>query len=1606
MTRFRKIGLIVAASLAGLALAVIIGGLVIVQTDWFRNMVRAKIVAAAEDATGGKTEIGSFSFEWRHLRAQVRNFVIHGLEPVGAPPLFRANLVEADLKLISPFSGFVNLAYLLLDTPQANVIVYPDGSTNIPAPKVKPKSSNKTGLETIVDLAIGHFDLRNGSLTFADRKMDLNASGSNFRAQLGYDAMNPSYAGEIDISPLNLKYGANLPLDVDVKLPVRALKDRIELTNAQLSTPQSRIVVSGAMDHLIAPHTSAHLNARIGLDEVRRAAGLTTTLDTAHGPSVLTADVAASMDSARIQVQTARIRLGQSNIEASGTLKDTNRSSALQFNSTLALSEIGRLLRVAARPEGTARIGGNASLDANNNYFIRANLDARHVAFQQGSTALSGIDLGSAIEADPRRIALNGLRLSALGGDFTGDAALQDMAQFHLAGSLHNFDIAQVMQIVAHRPLGYDGIVSGPVQADGNVENLSALAARANLAIAPGPHGIPVTGRIDADYQGQAGAVTLANSYIALPHTRLDVSGSLGETVQVKLVSRDFADFRPVAAIPITFESGGSAVVNAAVTGNVTAPRIAGNVAVIDFAVENRPFNRFTAAVNASPSSAAIQNAVLSRGNLQARFSASAGLHDWKPLDNDPLRADATIRNADLKDVLALAGQADLPMSGALTADAHVNGTIGGPRGSASFSVLDGTLEGERFDSLTAHATMTDRAITVPSLAWIAGPSRLDANAEFQHPLNDLKQGTITAHVATNQIQIAQFHSLVRDRPGLRGIVTVNADATANMQPSGVEVASLNANIGAHGLQMQGKSLGDLTATANTAGGAIRYNAVSDFVGSNIRVNGQSELAGNHQTRANAVISNLPIDRVLAVAGEGNLPVTGTLAASAQMSGTLQDPHATLSLTIDRGSAYREPFTRLQAAVNYSNQLIDVPQFHIDDGPSSVDLAASFAHPANDLHNGEVKFRVRSNPIQLGRIHAVQEEKPGLNGVLQLTADGAATLRTNRDPLFSSLDVDFSANGLSMNRQNLGDVTATVSTRGGTAEFNLKSDLGRANIQGNGRVQLAGDYPVTAQLSFSNLTYRGLSPLLGTAAQPFDASTDGQVNVSGPISNASQLRASARLTKLEAHSVPTQAGAPPRTNFHVDNAGDIVVALANNTVTVRSFRLSGPSTNFALSGTASLQAPQAINVHAEGNLKLDALEAFNSSIFSSGNVALNATVTGTTAKPEVLGTLQLQKASFNMMDLPNGLSNANGAIAFNRTQAIIQDITGETGGGKVTLTGEVTYGGPQRQFRVQATANRVRIEYPQTVTTEVSARLSLDGTSTASLVTGTVMINDVALHSSSDMGSILTSVAPPPSSSPPSTGLLAGMRFDIHILTAPGVQFRTTLTQDLQADADLTLRGTPDRPGMLGRVTVTEGEVVFFGNKYTINQGAISFFDPHKIEPVLNIDLETTVQGVDVSLSVSGPVDRMKLSYRSDPPLQFQQIVSLLASGKAPTTDPVLAAHQPAAPAQNLEQAGASTLLGQAVANPVSGQLQRLFGVTKLSIDPQIIGTTNTPQATLTLQQQITREITFTYIQDVTQSNPQIIRVEWAINPQWSVVLLRDINAEFNMNFFYKKRFR
>src|SRR5882762_9177843 len=94
MSRTGRILRNIGIGLAAIILIVVVAGLIVVRTQRFQEYVKQKIIAAITSGTGGKTEIGSFSFDPSHLSAHVENLVIHGTEPAGAAPFLRVAQVD------------------------------------------------------------------------------------------------------------------------------------------------------------------------------------------------------------------------------------------------------------------------------------------------------------------------------------------------------------------------------------------------------------------------------------------------------------------------------------------------------------------------------------------------------------------------------------------------------------------------------------------------------------------------------------------------------------------------------------------------------------------------------------------------------------------------------------------------------------------------------------------------------------------------------------------------------------------------------------------------------------------------------------------------------------------------------------------------------------------------------------------------------------------------------------------------------------------------------------------------------------------------------------------------------------------------------------------------------------------------------------------------------------------------------------------------------------------------------------------------------------------------------------------------------------------------
>ena len=820
-------------------------------------------------------------------------------------------------------------------------------------------------------------------------------------------------------------------------------------------------------------------------------------------------------------------------------------------------------------------------------------------------------------------------------------------------------------------------------------------------------------------------------------------------------------------------------------------------------------------------------------------------------------------------------------------------------------------------------------------------------------------------------------------------------------------LTSVTGEAGARNLRFDGQSYGDFTAKASTTGQRVSYDVISNFAGSDIKVAGNTDLVRGYPTTADANIHSLPVERLLTVAKRSDIPARGILSGTAHVTGNATNPQGSVDLNLAKAVVYEETIDNVHAKVSYLSQRIDIPMLEIVSGASRIEVTARYDHPADNLKTGDLQFRVNSNRIELASIRNVQKLRPGLGGTLQIATSGAAAVReTAPQLLFRDLNADIGATGITAQSKNFGDVTLKAATNAGRVNFALDSNLADAAIHSKGSAQLSGDYPINAELSFNNVLWSHVQPLLGpTTGEPpaFDAVTEGQVVVSGPVLKTDQLRGSLQIAKLQLNTVPRQgANEKPIT---IQNEGPIAATLDRGVIRIDNAHFVGPQTDIKATGSAAVATTQQMDFNINAKTNLGILQNFSQDIYASGDVALGGTIRGTMNKPLVNGKLELQNASLNHVSLPNGLSNANGSVIFNGTTATVRNITAESGGGKITLSGFATLSDTLR-LGLRAVANNVRFRTQQGASIVASAFLNLTGTTQSSLASGIVTINRVTYAPQSDIGSILTRSAPPVQAPTTPQPLLDNMRLDIRVRTSTATTVQASLAQNVQLSADLRVRGTATRPGILGRVDITEGDVVFFGSEYRVSSGSIAFYNPVRIEPILNVTLETQAKGVSVVLTVTGPVDNMKLSYTSDPPLQFQEIVGLLAAGKTPTSDPTLLANQPSQPQQNFQQMGESAILSKAIADPVASRLQRVFGVSQLKIDPTFTSGSDLPQARVTLQQQVATNITFTYVTALEDPNMQIVRIEWAMNPQWSAMANRDENGIFSINFLYKKQFR
>ena len=728
--------------------------------------------------------------------------------------------------------------------------------------------------------------------------------------------------------------------------------------------------------------------------------------------------------------------------------------------------------------------------------------------------------------------------------------------------------------------------------------------------------------------------------------------------------------------------------------------------------------------------------------------------------------------------------------------------------------------------------------------------------------------------------------------------------------------------------------------------------------------------------QASLAAKNFRAEDLLALAGY-SLPVTGTVNAVADLHGTKDDPRGTARFQLADGTVDGLPVKSASANVTFINQEAQFSDVSIAEDGARVSGNAQY-----NLRTTAFRFNLNGTNFRLSEFRQLQGPRLRTSGTLSFAARGSGTQAA---PI---IDADVSLRDFTINGQRIGDLSGVAKTTRGVMRVQARSSSDLASIDVDGTVVMRNNFDANLTL---NLTRLDAGPLLKMATAGRFA---GQSTLSGALHLAGPLRQPNLLTvegNLGEFMVAIES-------VKVQNEGPLRFVIADDVLRLEQFKIAGTNTTLTARGTVALTGARALDLRADGRVNLALLQSFNNDLHAGGVMDFDMRAAGTMLRPTLFGSVKIQDGTVTSINFPTGISALNGTLVFNQDRCQIQQLTGTVGGGAVNFGGFVSYGNGL-SFDATASAHDVRLRYPQGFSETVDGNLRLTGTRVISTLTGNLTVVRFNVSPQFDMAVAIAAAKAPPAPPDP-TSWLNNLRLNLKVSSAPDLELTTSLAK-LAGDMSLNIRGTAIRPAVLGRINITEGQVSFNGATYQIDRGDISFSNPVKIEPVVDVAATTRVRDYDVTLGFHGPIDRLSTTYRSEPPLPTADIISLLAFGKTREESEMASAAQP-----TFSESASNAILGQALNAAVSNRVQRLFGVSRVKIAPDVGGVFSNPNARVTIEQQVSKDFTVTYITDLTRSNQQAIQVEYNYNRNVSIIGARDQYGIISFDVRWRQRKR
>jgi len=382
---------------------------------------------------------------------------------------------------------------------------------------------------------------------------------------------------------------------------------------------------------------------------------------------------------------------------------------------------------------------------------------------------------------------------------------------------------------------------------------------------------------------------------------------------------------------------------------------------------------------------------------------------------------------------------------------------------------------------------------------------------------------------------------------------------------------------------------------------------------------------------------------------------------------------------------------------------------------------------------------------------------------------------------------------------------------------------------------------------------------------------------------------------------------------------------------------------------------------------------------------------GTLQQPRLDGIAEVHGGSFRLPGSQTVVSGIDGTIVLSADEMILEGMgfrfmngTGR-GGGRIRLVDGTV------ELALRGAMDGLAFALVDGLQPRVSGNWRLQGPVDDLELSGEITVDRAALRRKDELTTILYDwFGGPPR---PVTG--GSLKLNLRV-AADGTLEASTPFLRVNGSAQLAIGGTAARPGLVGKLEFLEGgDFTFQGVRYELDRATVTFSDPIRIDPIVDMEARAWVQNYQITVRLTGTADRLTPVLTSDPPLPEPEIISLLAMGS------------------RNEQFGtgaigvgvASSILTRQLNIELEKRARSLLALDQVRVDPFTESSTGNPTARVTVVKQLSPTWTVMLQSNLSTNRQEVIVSRWFLRPGLFLEATRDVDGTLSLDIKQRRRY-